>query len=394
MTTKVNPEPRIAGETHLGEIPLWYFRRSTVTLTLFLLVFVLFLAMVHEMLVAGLLGAIIGAYLRPIHVWLARRTSSPTFAALTTLTVVIVPAIGIMLYGFLEVRKAAKYLVEHVDQVVDKIQEALERVPFVGSIDAEATLTPALTKLAGLATEVPEGIQSILSEFAIDTSIFLFTAFYVLTQAEVIVAFLRGKVPRRYGAFAESLESHVQGVLYGAIYSTLITQTLKAVLVLVLNLAFGVPLPVVLALVAFVIGFFPIVGSWTVFVPAAGYLLIFESSPWEALAMLVLGFGISTIFLSMMLRPKLAADRSQVLNFYWMFVALVAGVYTFGIPGIVVGPVVVGLLKAIFDTITAELQWAKAEGDGPEAKVFKEEEVGTGAPPKKQAGSEDDDEEP
>jgi predicted PurR-regulated permease PerM len=42
-----------------------------------------------------------------------------------------------------------------------------------------------------------------------------------------------------------------------------------------------------------------------------------------------------------------------VLNFYWMLVGLVTGVYTFGLVGVLLGPMIIGLLKAIVDTITA-----------------------------------------
>jgi predicted PurR-regulated permease PerM len=59
----------------------------------------------------------------------------------------------------------------------------------------------------------------------------------------------------------------------------------------------------------------------------------------------------------MYLRPKIAADRSRVLNFYWMFVALITGVYTFGLAGILLGPILIGLLKAIVDTVTSRSSW-------------------------------------
>ena len=72
-----------------------------------------------------------------------------------------------------------------------------------------------------------------------------------------------------------------------------------------------------------------------------------------------IGFVVVTLFLSMYLRPKLAAEKSRVLTFYWMFLALVTGVYAFGIIGIVVGPVVVGVLKAALDSL----------GPGPEPEA-------------------------
>ncbi len=367
---------------HLADVPVPALRRTLLTLALFLAVLALFVSMVHELLVAAVLGAIIGAYLLPVQRWIAARTGREAPAAVLTLVLLIVPALALLVYGYLEVRSAAEYLAANAAAVAVQINDALSLLPLVGEVQKEAAIERALAEGAALALEVPAGAQAALSEFAVDTSVFLFTAFYVFIRSDVIVAYLRGKVPPRYGAFAERLEQHVQGVLYGAVYSTLVTQTLKSVLVLVLCLVFGVPLAVALALLTFLIGFFPVVGSWTVVIPAAGYLLIFQDSPWEALAMAGLGLGISTVLLSFIVRPKLAAAESKVLDFYWMFIALVAGVYTFGVPGIVIGPVVVGVLKAVFDTITTELEWAQVDdGEAPEAKVFVEEKVAQAAPP-------------
>jgi predicted PurR-regulated permease PerM len=70
---------------------------------------------------------------------------------------------------------------------------------------------------------------------------------------------------------------------------------------------------------------------------------------------------VNTVFISMYLRPKIAADRSRVLNFYWMFVALITGVYTFGLAGILIGPILIGLLKAVIDTVTAGSSWQLIE---------------------------------
>jgi predicted PurR-regulated permease PerM len=146
-------------------------------------------------------------------------------------------------------------------------------------------------------------------------------------------------------------------VLYGAIYSTFLTQGIKSLIILAMNVAFQVPLAGVLAIISFIIGFFPIVGSWSVYVPVAAWLAVFRDSPFQALAMLAIGFVVNTLYISTFLRPKIAAERSRVLNFYWMLVALVTGVYTFGLVGILLGPMLIGLLKAILDTIASAPAW-------------------------------------
>jgi len=121
--------------------------------------------------------------------------------------------------------------------------------------------------------------------------------------------------------------------------------------------------------VSFIIGFFPIVGSWSVYVPVAIWLAIFRNQTGAALAMVIIGTLVNTIFISMYLRPKVAAERSGVLNFYWMFVALITGVYTFGLAGILIGPILIGLLKAVIDTVTAGSSWQLIELEDEELEA-------------------------
>ena len=364
------PTPSSAA-TRLADLPLRAVRRSIVTTVLLLVVVVLFLAMVWRVLIAAFLGIVVGVYLRPVYCWLADRLDRKAPAAILTIIGLLVPALAILIYGYLEVREAALYLSENAADVAAQIQATLRTLPFISS-DAQPSIEPLLVRIAEYGTKVPEGIQDALGALMVAGSVFLFTAFYVLTEAEAIIDWVRDRVPRHYADLTTRMETHAQGVLYGAIYATVVSQSLKALLMLVLLFAFGVPIPFTLAIITFVIGFFPVVGTWTVFLPAGGYLLVFQDAPWQALALVVIGFVMSTIVISLYLRPRMAAKRSRVLNFYWMFLGLIAGVYTFGVPGIVLGPLVIGLLKAIVDTITHEGSWGKTN---PDPAANGEEEV-------------------
>ena len=66
----------------------------------------------------------------------------------------------------------------------------------------------------------------------------------------------------------------MRAVVYGSLYATFLTQIIKSSLILVMNLIWNVPLALVLSIVSFFIGFFPVVGSWSVYVPVAVYLMV------------------------------------------------------------------------------------------------------------------------
>jgi predicted PurR-regulated permease PerM len=343
--------------SRLADLSVPEFRRIALTWLLTAIVVGMFLWMVREVLIAGVLGIVIAAYLRPLYRRIEKRTGRPIASAVLTLLVVIVPVVGALAYSYTELVDVLGYISSHQAEVADRIDTAIRRLPFLAGANATDTVRRYVILISGYGTKIPAAIREAVGELSVAITIFLLTAAYVFTDADSIVSYVRSKVPQRYDQLREALVTNVTGVLYGAIYSTLLTQSLKTLVIFLMNLAFGVPLAAVLAILSFIIGFFPIVGSWSVYVPVAAWLLVFRDSPVKAGLMLLVGFLLNTLFISTYLRPKIAAERSGVLNFYWMFVALVTGVYAFGLAGILLGPILIGLLKAVVDSVTAQTSW-------------------------------------
>ena len=341
----------------LVDLTLPEFRRMLVTTLLGTVVVVLFFWMVRTVIIAAILGVIVAMYTRPVFLRLQRAVGGRTAAATLTILMVVVPVLALLVYSYIELKDVAEYVAANQIEIARKIDEAIRKLPFMEGADTAESVRRYVIAASNYGTRIPGEIQDALSGFAIAATLFVFTTFYVLVDAERIVEYVRSKIPPRYSELVAAFESNVKGVLYGAVYSTFITQTLKTAIVLVLFLLFEVPLAGVLAILSFIIGFFPIVGSWSVYVPVGLWLIVFREAPIMGTALITIGFFVNTIYISTYLRPKIAAEKSKVLNFYWMLVGLITGVYTFGIVGVLLGPMVIGLLKAIVDTITATSSW-------------------------------------
>jgi predicted PurR-regulated permease PerM len=335
-----------------------------VTTILFVVIVVLFLWMVRTVIIAAILGIIVATFVRPVYQWILARVSNRLVSATVTLTLLIVPLLALSAYSYSEIADVGGYINAHQDEIATKIDASLHRLPFLQNANTGAAVKHYVLVASDYGTNILGNVRSALASLAVAATIFLFTAYYVMVDANEIMEYLRKRIPPRYGELSQTLESNVRGVLYGAIYSTFLTQAIKSVIILGMNLVFHVPLAGVLAILSFIIGFFPIVGSWSVYVPVAGWLAVFRGSPGAAVAMVLIGFFVNTIYISTFLRPKIAAERSKVLNFYWMLVALITGVYTFGLVGILLGPMLIGLLKAILDTITSTSAWKWSDRDG------------------------------
>ena len=360
ITPEFMPERRRLERRATGrvaDLTLPEVRRILITVALSAVVLALFLWMVRAVVIAAILGLIIGFYIRPLHLWIARRTGRPNLSAILTLTIVTLPVLAVLAFSYSQLADVVGYAATHQQEISDKIDAAIQRLPFLSSARAATAIGGFVTTATAYGTRLPLMLRSALSGFSVSASIFIFTAFYILLEAEKIGEYVAGKIPPRYEELRRALDNNVRGVLYGAIYSTLLTQSLKSLIILAMNIVFRVPLAGPLAVASFIIGFFPIVGSWSVYIPVAIWLVIFRDAVTSAVLMVVIGTLVNTIFISNYLRPKIAAERSGVLNFYWMFVALITGVYTFGLAGILLGPILIGLLKAIVDTVTARSSW-------------------------------------
>jgi Predicted permease len=340
-----------------------------VTTMLLVIVLVLFLWMVRTVIIAAILGIIVAMYLRPPYLRVLRRLRVPIIAASITLGMLIVPLLALTAYSYQEIAERAAYVSQHQEEIATRIDASLHKLPFLEGANTQAAVRRYVIAASDYGTNILSGLRAALASLAVAATIFIFTACYVLIDATRIMHYIRGRIPARYGELSQALESNVRGVLYGAIYSTFLTQGMKSLIILVMNVMFQVPLAGVLAIVSFIIGFFPIVGSWSVYVPVAAWLAVFRDSPGQAAAMLAIGFFVNTLYISTFLRPKIAAERSRVLNFYWMLVALVTGVYTFGLVGILLGPMLIGLLKAILDTITSSGTWEWSDEDGDAGRL-------------------------
>ena len=341
----------------LAELTLPELRRMMVTTVLFVVIVVLFLWMVRSVIIATILGVIVASYMRPVHLWLMRRGVNPLISACLTLLLLIAPVLALTAYSYEEIADVASYVSAHHTEIAKKIDTSLHELPFLQNVNTGEAVQRYVVAASTYGASILGGVRRALASLAIAATIFIFTAAYVIIDADEIMAYLRERIPPRYGELSRALELNVRGVLYGAIYSTFMTQAIKSMIILGMCLVFGVPLAGVLAILSFIIGFFPIVGSWSVYIPVAGWLAVFANSPAKALAVVSIGFFVNTLYITTFLRPKIAAERSKVLNFYWMLVALVTGVYTFGLVGILLGPMLIGLLKAILDTITSQPGW-------------------------------------
>jgi predicted PurR-regulated permease PerM len=316
----------------------------------------LFFLLIGKVLVALLLGVVAAAYLLPVQEWLERRLRARAGSALITIALIVVPLVAIIGYAWYEMSDYSRLVQQKHTEIIDGISRVVTTYVPVSRQGTRAGLekvfSEAVTRSASAIQELHQRAALLLASLAI----FFFTLFYVLTHRARISDYIKVRVPGDFLELYEKLSENVGAALRGALQAVFIDQAIKGVVVFVLNLIFGVPLALVLGLVTFIVGFFPVLGEWGVYIPISIYLLVFRHEPTSALVYFLIGIGL-TIASTLVIRPRLAASGAHGFNFYWMLIALVAGVYAFSIPGIVLGPAILGFVKAVADTVTGTVRY-------------------------------------
>lgn len=340
----------------LGDVTVGEAKRAAVYAGAIALALFLFVWMLGEVAVALLLGTVAGVYLLPVQEWLERRLRARAGSALITIALIVVPLVATVGYGWYEMSGYSAVVQDERrrELVIAGISQSLSE--YVAVENTRAVLQNAFAEAFVRSGEALAEVKKRTALLLVSATVFFFTLFYVLTQRARLAAYIKLRVPGDFMPFYERLAENVGGALRGALFAVMVDQTLKAVVILVMNLVFGVPLAVALALVTFLIGFFPLLGEWAVYIPVSVYLLVFQHRPGAAAAYLLIGVAM-TIGSSLVLRPKLAARSAERFNFYWMLIGLVTGVYAFGIPGVVLGPAILGFAKAILDTLVGDVKY-------------------------------------
>ena len=341
-------------QKRLGDVTVGEAKRAAVYAAATMLALFLFVRLLGEILVALLLGVVAGAYLLPVQEWLERRLRARAGSALITIALILVPLGVTVGYGWHELSGYSTAVEERREQIIEGISRSLSE--YVAVENTRAALQTAFSEAVLRSGEAVAEFRKRSALLLVSAAVFFFTLFYVLTERVRLAAYIKLRIPGDFLPFYERLGENVGGALRGALFAVMVDQTAKAVAILIMNLVFGVPLAVALALVTFLIGFFPLLGEWAVYIPVSIYLLVFQHRPGAAGAYLLIGIAM-TIGSSLVLRPKLAARSAERFNFYWMLVGLVTGVYAFGIPGVVLGPAILGFAKAITDTLVGEVKY-------------------------------------
>ena len=115
----------------------------------------------------------------------------------------------------------------------------------------------------------------------------------------------------------------------------------------------GIPSPAIWGIVMVLFSIIPMVGTGIIWLPA-GIIMLLLGDIWQGVFILAVGIGIISV-IDNILRPKLVGHDTQ-MHPLMIFFATLGGLSLFGLPGFIIGPIIVSLFMALAEIYSIEFR--------------------------------------
>ena len=307
-------------------------------------------------------AVLLGGLLAPLNLRLTRRLGgrAQLASSITTLLTILLFILPVIAAGGTVAAQAAQ-LLRHIERHVPELSKGTEidlsRVPWLDSGLAwlDANTSVSLAQLQGWFTEglqrllqvlMKSGGSAVMSALgtAVSFVVMLFVLFFVLRDGPALarqVVRMLPIEPRRRAL----LWQHLMDVTRAVFLGIGVTALAQGVL---LGFGFwiaGLPSPLVFGVLGVILALIPMVGPALLWVPAA-ILLAIQGHQGYAIFLALWGAVVVSL-VDNLLRPLLISGRAEVPTLA-VFVGVMGGLAAFGFIGLFVGPIVLGLLVALF----------------------------------------------
>lgn len=234
----------------------------------------------------------------------------------------------------------------------DQYEEWVNReLPFlrIDELDIQGSIVQYSKDFAQIMLEVGTELVRNAAKLVLHFLLMVFILFYFLRDGGKMVDYLKHLSPlrtRQEDFMIDSLKRVARGVLMGC----LLVAVLQGV-------AGGIGLAVV-GIPAFFWGammalssLIPVLGTGLVWVPAVCFLVL--SGDWKMAIFLSLWCGVFVVGIDTLLRPIFMREASRVSTFY-ILLAILGGVYSFGMLGIFYGPLILSFVMVMLQIYMEE----------------------------------------
>lgn len=319
---------------------------------------------IKSFIVPLLASAIIAYIFYPIFRWINKKINSRTISALIVsffiLALITVPIVmvvntlsteGYTLYiQGRELLVGGSFLRECTAQPCTTIRN------WLGNNQVRLALQKALEGASTYLIENASKLVLTIPRHALEVFITFFAAFYLLRDGDKITDAIKRLLILRDGK-KQHIVNRFNDVVYAVVFGSLLVAFIQGLMGAVGFTLFGISSPIFWGMVMFFLALIPYVGTGIVWVPASAILIIDgllndeKLLLWKGIGLLIYGF----VFIGSIdniLKPRIIGHRSRVHPIL-VLVGILGGLSLMGLPGIVIGPVILAMTTTLLELYVA-----------------------------------------
>jgi predicted PurR-regulated permease PerM len=147
---------------------------------------------------------------------------------------------------------------------------------------------------------------------------------------------------------AGEVVGRVRAMIHATIYGTVVVASIQGALGGLMFWILGVPGALLWAVAMGLLSIIPMLGAFVIWVPAAAGLA--AQGNWQKALILCVWGTVVVGFIDNLLYPMLVGKETR-LHTVPVFIAIIGGLFVFGAPGVVVGPVIFAVTLACLDVL-------------------------------------------
>ena len=341
-------------------------KRITIIFLLILTLFALYLCyLLFQPFLNPLLSALVIAIVFfPVHNRMHMVFRKPGVAALMSTMlvtlIIILPAILILAAVTKEVSSLIAVIDQkstesggfspYVNHLIEGPMNWLNQYIDLSQFNLSETIRSRLEGLSRFLLAQLANIVGGVTSFIVDAVITIFTLFFLFREGKSLRRRVAAVVPLTPEQ-VEKLFSGIENTIIGTVYGGLVVAAVQGAMVGIALWIFGIPSPVLWGAVAAFFALLPLVGTSTVWLPAAIYLLAISHYV-QAIVLIAWGAGVvGTV--DNILRPYLISGRVQ-MHTLLIFFSVFGGVTVFGFLGLFIGPVILAIAITLLGMLRDE----------------------------------------
>lgn len=336
-------------------------KMSSVTPLLILLVLFTLLSfgILMPIITLIILGAMIAFIVRPLALKIKHYVKYETLAIFLSMGILALPLILILYFTANQILLLAGDIAQgisfSINGTLNTTNNALNTdVKNLGPLDSPlSSLVDQIGKMITQFTMWLAGqiisIIAYLPSFLTNVIILLFSIFYFAKDGDKFVKLLKDILPK--DETFKKIYVQVNDMLKSIMIVNVIAAVILGLLSVILYYLVGYPYVLLLGVLTAFAEFIPVVGPWIVY-GALGILSIITGNYFVGIIVIVFGWLIDTV-VDMYVRPRMASKYTEVHPLV-LLVGFLFGAITLGLPGLFVGPLIVGIAYVLYQAYRDE----------------------------------------